>query len=474
MNKSMNPPSDFEEKLHKALEVPEPRPAYIDALRRQVQQTPVAPRRSAWLRPLRRSIILTAVAAAALFMAAGPQQVLSTARGWLNGYLPGFGYVNQSAGPRAIPAPIHLERDGATLTINQAFTDGQRTTIVLGEAFSPLPCENPQDLTGPQGAQVAEPYLMVGEERFDVQKTWASYLIFAPLPAEVNAATLYIPFQMLCNDGKPDWTIPLAFEALPAGAVLPALEPTTSMGAGSYSLVQIADGDAEPATLELKNVIKLQDDLLLSGLLSWTGDTVRYRIPYAEELSPDAVATLIDANGQSFPLESPSDEEAGALYADLPPKTFPWAFTLHGVTPVAPYSLRFEAVIITHDIPADQGSFTLNLGVNPQPGQVWQPNLTFQVADHTLLLTEVRALAGAKPALAFTFESDGDIYRIALADQESLIEGAVSGGELQEWMPGQVQTIFYNEALPSGERTFQIINIEEWIQGPWSITLNEE
>jgi hypothetical protein len=335
-------PADFEEKLHAALRMPDPDPAYVEALLSRVHNTPPVAHPA---RPSRKQRLLAISACAviefaAIFLLAGPQQVVSAVRGWLSGYVPNWGYVDSSDELLGIPAPIRLERDESFLTIDQAFSDSQRTVIILGESYFAQPCSSPADTQ--QYTSVPEPYLMAGNERLDVQNTWASYLTFDPLPDQVHEATLYIPFQTFCEDDAPDWAVQLVFEPLPAGTLLPTVESSPTF---ESIALPIPSESSPEVTLTLDNMVELPDSVIFSGTLSWTGGDSIYRMPYAEELSyPDAV-TLMDADGETFLLEKLPDDETQALYPDLPANATYWAYRMQGQLPNGPLTLSFPAVL---------------------------------------------------------------------------------------------------------------------------------
>jgi hypothetical protein len=474
MTNSINQPEDFEARLADALQMPEPSASYVDRLLLQVYKSPAAPhaKREAWLRP---SIIYPAFAVMIItlaFLLIGPQKVIAAARDWLVKYVPGFGYVEEDTQVRAIPSPVHQERDGATLTIETAVTDATRTIVVISENQYSQPCSSPLDESSAGGFQLSEPYLMAGETRLDLQNWQASYMYFPPIPAKVEEVILYMPFQLFCDSGLSDWVVPLVFEPVSAGTALPVLEvgPSTidSNPAAVLPSVQTTDPvNSDQFTLDLKNVVEMDNSLLFSGLLTWSGENVRYNLPLSE-------VTFQDANGQVFSAEPLPGDEVWALYpTSISENTIPWGYRLPDVLPQGPVSLQFPYLLRGSDFQPGQAVIELDLGPDSQPDQVWNPGLTIRVADQTLYLKEVHALPGADYALSFTFETSETVTMVGIAECTELEVGTVcSGGGTNEIpAPGEVVTsLFFDQALPTGVHFFNITYLEKQIAGPWVVT----
>ncbi|HEX2981813.1 MAG TPA: hypothetical protein VHO48_16250, partial [Anaerolineaceae bacterium] len=145
-------PSGFEDQIQKAMDAPEPNPQKMNALREQFvargvatlntnhretttprlrqanaagRSTPkpsVFARRPAWQWAMLAVLLLAGVAFTS-------PRVVSAFRALL-GFLPGVGVVEQSPSALVLAEPVTIERDGFTLTIDQAVSTAEKTVVV--------------------------------------------------------------------------------------------------------------------------------------------------------------------------------------------------------------------------------------------------------------------------------------------------------------------------------------------------------
>lgn len=460
--------TQFDEKLCKAVAMPEPDPAYVESLYKQLlsaspkifteRKQPAAWKR--WGYAIAASLVL---ALTSIFMIAGPQKVMAAIQDWLGAYIPSFGYVENPSGVRLIQSPVRQERDGGVMTIDAAFTDAARTIIVIGESHTPGTCLHPSDL-------IEEPYLLVGSTRLETTGRMASRLIFPALPSGVDDVILHMPWKDFCENADPGWEIPLHFVPAGEGTAMPLLEndsPTQpaepASGTPQAGLNQSTSTIDKEAILEFGQAVQLKDGLLISGLLHSQSNDTWYSLPPTTEIS------VIDASQQSFPLEDLLPEEVWTMYPNLPANAIPWAFRVPGVQSSGQMTLNIPYLIRTTNS-ANQTSFELDLGSDPQPGQAWTPNLVMSSAGHSVKLIQVRMVDEEGKILEFTFETDATVESISVAgDSLSTGSSEANDGE-RATKPGEIMTrSYFNDAMTNGKHRYWIVSLRDRLPGPWQL-----
>lgn len=241
------------------------------------------------------------------------------------GYIPGIGLVDQSAPIRVLAEPVTQTRDGITLTVNEAVLTSSKTVIVY--TVENIPQEKlSRDIAVPGcGMNAADHVRLILTDGTDVRSLggesggWgvgyqATYS-FAPLSADVNAATLIIP----CVEGALPGTLPENWEihlnfmpAPPEMTVIPVTEVTP---------VQ-----AVPSTgpLLIERTVETDKGYLLVGAFNSNG------LPAgAQAMDFSMYPVMTDANGTEVLYDFANQQlEVPAV---LPPVgTFPWAFEVIG------------------------------------------------------------------------------------------------------------------------------------------------
>lgn len=299
----------------------------------------------------------------ALFSVPGVASALKN----LFGYIPGVGTVDQSIPLRVLAEPVTAARDGYTLTIESALLDSTHTLLnyrITGQfptwsdpALEPATCQEFSVLRLPDGSELAYPAREYSTSEGEIRMKE----VFAAVPAGQNSAVLVLP----CLPGLPagvglqNWEVPLAFApAPPELTVFPVVEQPTA------EPQKPPEASAEnDIRLSLQGVAELDGGYFLQTVLSWQADPNLIDV----QVFPDAIR-LTDAAGQDvavWPAEQILPPAPGQR------QTMPLDLTTAPIAASGEATLVVDYIAITR--PADT-HFTIDLGEDPQPGQVWQVN----------------------------------------------------------------------------------------------------
>ncbi len=340
-----------------------------------------------WLAPRwRRGLAVVAtllLAVAVALMAIGPHRVWAQVQQWL-GYVPGIGFVDLEE-TRVLTAPAAVSRDGVTVTVEQVLAKDDETTVVISSRGLP-----PEDQVWPDGAemeQASEPLLHLPDGRTLTPKTFTLHwgggtVTFPALPADVYRVTLILPRLPLvpANLTAEDWAIPLALHPA-SGDLVADLFPQP------YSPPDIVDTH-HGVTLRLLEAAHGPEETALRLQLAWTdpawenhfirgGDPPRLTDDlghiYWEQVAGSSSGSL----SQSVVVGVQREDDGASSAA---PETPALAQTLT-FAPVSPSARRLTLTMggFDFDVPAD-GSFTIDLGDDPQVGDAWPMDATLDVA----------------------------------------------------------------------------------------------
>src|SRR5512138_836940 len=112
----LNPTVEFEEKVRKAVDVPNANPEFINQLRDELVRRPVKMKSHFMFKPA-WAIVLVLVLAVILATLPG----VAAAIGRLIGYVPNVGLVENTGDLRVLAEPVSVEREGITLTIDYVY-----------------------------------------------------------------------------------------------------------------------------------------------------------------------------------------------------------------------------------------------------------------------------------------------------------------------------------------------------------------
>lgn len=469
------PSQSIEEKLYAANRMV-PRPEFLAELRIRLAEPPARRisagervrmffRRPAWVTAL---VILFLLATALIVVS--PQRVLAAIQ-QLFGYIPGVGIVDQSAPIRVLAKPVSDSRDGYTLTVESAVLDTTRTVItyrVAGEfprwdnpTQRPAMCQGLPVLRLPNGVTLANPSGEGGSN--GAGQTWK--LVYEPLPADVNHATL----ALFCLPGLPagegprDWTFALMFEPAPAAlTVFPVVDqPTPTLPAGR-ALVE-PQATVAPAQhgihWTLNSMAVLADGYYLETTLAWPANPQAYEVM----LYPDALH-LTDAAGQEAAVWQTGE---GAPFTMAEKLSMPLNLQTSALSSPGPARLTLDYVGLSRFA---NTSFSFDVGTEPRPGQVWPIHQDLVLDGHHLQVISAKYVEtppGAPVMLLLELESDSGIITVIASDLEH--ETLDSGGAPAS-VGGPIQAGWhYRGAFPQGTITVTVSMITERVDGPWTL-----
>ncbi len=256
------------------------------------------------------ALLLAVVLIASFFTVPGVARAVRS----LFGYIPGVGRVEQGASLRTLAAPVSDSRDGYTLTVESAVLDATRTVITYraegkfprwdDPTLRPAMCQGMPVLRLPDGTTLANPSGEGGSN--ESESTWK--LVYGPLPAEMNQATLVLDClpELPAGEGPQDWIFNLAFEQAPVELTVYAVVdlPTPTPPAGNVPLKPQVTAVPAPngMTWTLNKMASLADGYYLETTLAWPADPEAYELM----LYPDALH-LADAAGQEAAIWQAGD-----------------------------------------------------------------------------------------------------------------------------------------------------------------------
>jgi hypothetical protein len=454
------PSPEFEEEVRKAVFVPSARPEFVNQLRNELARRPVKMKPRFILRP---AWMIAFILAAVVLVISVPS--MAAALKLFFGYVPGLGMVEPGITLRILAAPVVVERDGVTVTVEKGTADSQKTILRVSvdgvDANGGPYCDNPYPrlLRLADGTTLEENggYGNVGDLS---NPGYTDLITFPSLPAGSDTVTLEIP--CLWRVTKPEnWKIPLHFAPANGSGVNPVIElpfatPTTPAAFETVPPTESPYG----ISLALEKVVPLEDGYLLIGSLRWTDKTVNIGTYFNNSYNLHAV----DANGQVIALEDPEQSawdllppvEAGSLVSQ-------WIYKVSGKQHAWPLTLTTNAYV---DLDANV-AFTFDPGPNPQKGQVWQLGQELTVNGHLIRLVSAtwQERGGSIASLEFeTASDDPDVIGLEIKDTLYQSEQHLCGG-------GSERTaVVYCEALTSEPRTLTITSIRLLVPGPWRMT----
>jgi hypothetical protein len=381
------PSPEFEEKICRAVSVPEPDAKFVNGLRSRLIETAAQKKggparffpRPAW----QWALVVLAVLLIA-FLAIGPQRVVAAMQR-LFGYIPGVGVVDQSSPIRVLAEPVKVEREGYTMIVENAVIDSQRTVITYSVEGISIAAAN----AGGEGAAncMGMPSLLLPDGAVPgvtgaFSTGWGTgyrqQLTFESLPLDVTNATLTVPcISDMPPGGAPeDWQFLLHFvPAPPDMTVMPVIDITPShnqTGAGSASATEAPFGIA----LTLEKAIQSENGYILIGHVATTDTRI---------VVHDPVFRVFDANGQEVPSQYVDHYMLGVDQASFTPGQ--WAFEVQGRSFAGPLTVRAVSVYAELTTPV---SVPFNPGVNLQEGQEIQLDQTLDVLGSPVRLISAR------------------------------------------------------------------------------------
>jgi hypothetical protein len=459
MNEYKSSP-EFEEEIRKAVFVPSARPEFVNQLRNELARMPVKMKPRFILRP---AWMIAFVLAAVVLAISAPS--VAAALKQIFGYVPGLGMIEPGTTLRTLDAPVVVEREGVTVTVEKGTADMQKTILRISvdgvDANGGPYCDNPY----PQLLRLADGTTLEengghGNIGDPSKPGYTDVITFPALPAGSNDLTLEIP--CLWRVTKPEnWKIPLHFVPADGSEVNPVIEipfaaPTTPAAFETVPPTESPYG----ISLALEKVVPLDDGYLLMGSLRWTDKTVNIGPYFDNSYNLHAV----DANGQIVALEEPEQSaqdllppvEAGGLVTQ-------WIYKVSGKQHAWPLTLTTNAYV---DLDANV-PFTFDPGLNPHKRQVWQLGQELTVNGHVIRLVSAtwQDDGGSIASLEFdTISDDPAVITLDIKDILYRSEQHLCGGG------GEKPMVIYCEAMAPEPRTLTITSVRLFVPGPWQVT----
>ena len=407
----LNHSPEFEEKVRKALSVPNARPEFADRLRNELVRRPVKMKtqifKPAWA--------VAFVLVFAILVVSAP--TLAAAFGKIFGYVPGVGLVETTNGLRMLAEPVSITRDGVTLTITHAFVYPDHVELQY-EVSGIAPendgwqavdsSSNPTAFCG--GVNPGETYNKAGDARLRLpdgttferdytgkypQNAFAMQPVYdAVIPADVNALTFVLDCIPQARFGAipENWEVQIDLVVVPAGTVVgePVIEVT-----------QPALTEEAPASPSTEVDMAPKVTMTLERIIPTDSNTVLYLHFNMENADPSLIsimpqnAYVIDSLGQRIPLRGgfvwqPFEHRVGSAFEFVTEsKPAEGALTI-----VVDQVIAYYAPLYTDPPLAtlEEMTFTFDAGENPQYGQKRDLNIPFTIAGFEFEIVTVQAV----------------------------------------------------------------------------------
>jgi hypothetical protein len=420
--------------------------------------------------------------------------------GRLTGYIPGIGFVQKDS-LRVLAEPVSQTKDGITVSIEQVVVDSERTVIIYKTEGLTIAAANSKGEGGgnpfgsvqllrlPDGSTLKEStdYTGTPEPILDSIKTeggWPNYvqrLVYPPVSANVNELTLVIPVlqNMPVGAAAENWSLAFHLKPAPADITYAPVIEFTPVPETATTSTPVTRENSTPAlsdistingfTLQLDHVIELADGYVFTGNLSWD-DSV---FPAGKGvISENVVPILMDANGQKIPVEQVPLDWSNQEHKSL------WSYRTNRKAFTGP--LRLSVSSIKTNMIAPSVDFEIDLGSNPQVGQIWKPEQDFVFDGHITRLSSVQINGDCGTqmySLIFNFTSDlpgVNAFVNDIVPQAPFDYSCEGGGRREQGNPINSKefskgTIYSN--IPAGVHHYSIsVSVPYIVNGPWQIT----
>ncbi len=451
MNNPYTP--DFEEQVRETVAMPQANPAFVSSLwnRLAVQQPTRKPSaadrlavvlHSRWMIPA--TVIITL---AILFTVLGHQRVLAAVQ-TLFRYLPGVGQVADISQTALLSNPVHEERDGYTVTVENLVASPERTWLRLkveGWQEDPEMGKRPEIPELP--SLMAKNSISLLPNQSDIylgDALYAEYQ-FPALPTGTKQVTLTIPQFPETQTGKvpEDWVFILHLRSTESKDTLPDAwsnpRSSTMVNGVTMTLLQIVQ-DAEQTSFTLRFETPTLNSTLTADWFS--------------QLS------LKDAQGRIYPV---------MFEQNLSGRTF--IFRTRPIDVQENLTLRLDQLHLV-DEPPDDGSapsFALNLGAAPLVGQHWTLNQSIKSGsvDLHILGVTLQTITDGSPVLVFDVEGEdiqGVMFGCSTPVCVSSTTADMGSGQGQFLHP-----VIQLEKIPAGELQITLKALFYAVEGPWEI-----
>jgi hypothetical protein len=402
-----------------------------------------------------------------------PPEVSATPSG-SSGYISEIGLVDASTPLRVLQKPVSVAQDGITVTVVKGVADAKHV-VLLYEATGFYPDDDVDEAQVCQGTpklQLSDgTELLVTEGTGHVWESEDGYsyrMVFPHLAPDEEAITLKIPCLISIQPGywSQNWQIHLQFEMVDDPTIVPVIELPKQESPELSAPASDVVGEAESQTpdvprqpdfgieLLLDQYVELETGYILMGKIAWAYPEIK-GVVYQNII-------LRDSKGEAIPYTEISPE----TYPEPGEKWLPWSFQITSKQIDWPLTMTMEAGIVDVLL-AEPVSFQFDPGDDPQPGQVWDLNLDFQVEGYALEVLSVEAVQQSDNlGFRFTIQGGDGVVTTRVMDMQKNIMGG--GGMPQE---GAVMTeVLYGDKLPNEPITVSIIGLLTMSNDPWQLS----
>ena len=465
---------EFDGMMNAVFKMPEPETAFVSSLRAQFVTTgaerigrntvraKVFPMRPRWAWGAVLGLIL------AVIVLLGTSPIVATAMKRLLTYIPNVGSIEQSTTMRMLTEPVSIQREDATVTVEQLVAGSERTVVVYRhveptvdyEEYIP-PSEYKDDrpaLILPDGSRLE---VRLGRHLPSDGNGILYALEFDPVPSDVMELTLSLTrlVGLPPGAGPEDWEISLKLKPAPEGTGYPVIElPETAL---PPSNPVSSEFERDGISLAIEKYAELPDGYLLEGSLRWTD-------PDISEYGVTPLATyFLDENGNEVLWEDTVPEMMPASDS----KRYPLAYKLTGKDFVWPLMLLVDAVEVRFPSNAE---FRFDLDPNMDTEQIVDLNIDIPIDNNVIHVNSVRIIKNfdGTAALGFALRADNpQLIGVTLIDKENMSGGGGGGGAPR--IPDRdvfTSTIYYENGLPSSPVSVMVKDIALLVEGPWHVT----
>ena len=484
----MDTPTPLEHDLETLHQLPAPDAAFATRLRKDLHA-----HAERWKNParqeaptsiwglFRRTWQVSAVSAflllVALFTFMGPQRVWAGIQQFFR-YVPGVGFVDLE-NARVLTAPVAVEREGLTLIITQVIATQDDTTLRFEVQGLPL-----EDQVWPQGAKFDETFWAIirlpdstalASQAFEMG-FGSGQIHFPSLPPEISLITLEFNRLPLTPPGMfpENWVVTLPLQTMDG-------TPTANLFPLPYTPENAADTH-HGITARVLQVAHTPEGtaihLQISGGTSPWGPSAHFfdlRDDVGHFYGENHEASASSVKSVVISVEEAQEETPAGTHEET----------------LVFYPVSLSARQLTLEIPAfevfttAEGSFTIDLGDDPQVGDSWQLNIPVEVDGLAATITSARITEKTENygdhientirlefAIRAELAEDGrGITMLLVSSPGAQFSG--SGGEGAPLGKSSFTASLYNDAaqpFPHGRLTIQFEQAHLYYPGPWVIT----
>lgn len=361
--------------------------------------------------------------------------------GRLAGFIPGFGFTDDTSSVYILKETTQMEHDGVIIRVENAISteDKFRIGFSLNRKMDP---EQPFDTSATvilsNGTQMQ--FQAGQEENLDTDSRKASYE-FPALPLGTDALTLHYEFSTM--DGTESWSVdvPIKLRPIRADEVIPPPEIySTALQSETH------DG----LTLVLDNVATASDKTVFQVSLRFDQPGTNLNTNWGIALSSD--------DGTIYPLTEvlSSSNNQSKTYETLPfggGETLTLALTSFPDAENLPMSVDFQP---------EQFTFAFDPGANPQVGQSWKLDEQAQVGKYTVHVIGAKLVSTSE--LLFEFAPTSGVTSVAL--YSPLASGGTGSPPVEN--ANFTASLFFEE-IPAQPIRVSVTRVGYTARGQWQI-----